>query len=221
MSTTSLVFAAIAAAVVWWFSRHPARPGPLSPIPTIPTIPGRPIEVPADWQTYQLPAPSPAPQGLNPILLGAILLPWGLIAWSNLSRPEPKPDTRPAVEGIDLRGKFVGEHAAEDAATVAVLTLQTADAIHDDGQIDFDGDGPIDEPRLLTGRQIWELRNLMRSYHTGGELLGDRQPKVRDEIKKYLDERCGKSSGPVTPETKAVWENAFRVINRAAVEAAR
>jgi len=220
MSTTSLVFAAIAAAVVWWFSRHPARPGPLSPIPTIPAIPGRPIEVPADWQRHQLPAPSPAPGGMSPII------PWLIVAallWMNLqAKYEPKPDTpSPAVEGIDLRGKFVGEHAAEDASTVAVLTLQTAEAIHDDGQIDFDGDGRIDEPRLLTGRQIWELRNLMRAYHTGGELLGDRQPKVRDEIKKYLDERCGKSSGPVTPETKAVWEDAFRVIHRAAVEATR
>ena len=42
---------------------------------------------------------------------------------------------------------------------------------------------------------------------------------VRDAIKAYLDERCGKSSGPLTPETKAVWEDAFRVINRAAIQA--
>jgi hypothetical protein len=156
---------------------------------------------------------------MSPLLLGAILLPWGLMAWSHVHRTSPDPGPSPAVEGIDLRGKFVGEHAAEDASTVAVLTLQTADAIHDDGRIDFDGDGRIDEPRLLTGRQIWELRNLMRAYHTGGVLLGDRQPMVRDAIKAYLDERCGKSSGEVTSETKAVWEDAFRVIHRAAVQA--
>ena len=156
---------------------------------------------------------------MSPLLLGAILLPWALMAWSHVHKTSPDPGPPPAVEGIDLRGKFVGEHAAEDAATVAVLTLQTAEAVHDDGGIDFDGDGRIDEPRLLTGRQIWELRNLMRAYHTGGVLLGERQPMVRDEIKRYLDERCGKSSGPVTPETKAVWEDAFRTINRAAVQA--
>ena len=156
---------------------------------------------------------------MSPLLLAVILLPWGLMAWSHLSRPSQAPETPPAVDGIDLRGRFVGEHAAEDAATVAVLTLQTAEAVHDDGKIDFDGDGRVDEPRLLTGRQIWDLRNLMRAYLTGGVLLGERQPMVRDAIKAYLDERCGKSSGELTPEQKAAWEDAFRVINRAAVQA--
>jgi hypothetical protein len=158
---------------------------------------------------------------MSPLLLGALLLPWGLMAWSHVHQTSPDPGPSPAVEGIDLRGKFVGEHAAEDAATVAVLTLQTAEAVHDDGKIDFDGDGRIDEPRLITGRQIWELRNLMRAYQTGGVLLGERQPMVRDEIRRYLDDRCGKSSGEVTPEQKSTWEDAFRVINRAAVEATR
>jgi len=209
MSNGSLLFAAAAAAVVWWFSRQPTATSillpPLSPLPA-PLLP-------------MLPGPALAPGGVSPLLVGAILLPWGLIAWSHLSKPAPSPEPAPAVEGIDLRGKFVGEHAAEDATTVAVLTLQTADAVRDDGQIDFDGDGRVDEPRLLTGRQVWELRNLTRAYHTGGVLLGERQPMVRDAIKAYLDERCGKSSGPLTPETKAVWEDAFRVINRAAIQA--
>ena len=59
----------------------------------------------------------------------------------------------------------------------------------------------------------------MRAYLTGGVLLGERQPMVRDAIKAYLDERCGKSSGELTPEQKAAWEDAFRVINKAAVQA--
>ena len=213
ISTTSLVFAAVAIAVLWWVNRQqgPAAHASIS----LPPLPGGTALLPS------LPGSAPATGGMSPLLLAAILLPWGLMAWSHVHKTSPDPNPSPAVEGIDLRGKFVGEHAAEDASTVAVLTLQTAEAIHDDGQIDFDGDGRTDEPRLVTGRQIWELRNLMRAYHTGGELLGDRQPKVRDEIKRYLDERCGKSSGPVTPDTKAVWEDAFRVINRAAVEATR
>lgn len=212
MSNGSLLFAAAAAAAVWWFSR---QPGASTALPPLVPIPMAPVARPAE--TFATTRPGPA--GVSPLLLAVILLPWGLMAWSHLSRPSQAPETPPAVEGIDLRGRFVGEHAAEDAATVAVLTLQTAEAVHDDGQIDFDGDGSVDEPRLLTGRQIWELRNLMRAYHTGGVLLGDRQPMVRDAIKAYLDERCGKSSGPVTPETKAVWEDAFRTINRAAVQA--
>jgi hypothetical protein len=217
ISSTSLVFAAAAIAALWWFNRHPGAAAESIALPPLSPIPMAPVSRPAHTE----PTSRLSPAGVSPLLLGVILLPWGLMAWSHLAKPEPKPDDPSPIEGIDLRGKFLGEHAAEDASTVAVLTLQTAEAIHDDGQIDFDGDGRIDEPRLLTGRQIWELRNLMRSYHTGGELLGDRQPKVRDEIKRYLDERCGKSSGPVTPETKRVWEDAFRVINRAAVEATR
>ena len=211
ISTTSLVFAAVAIAVLWWCNR---QPGPAAPASiSLPPLPGGTALLPS------LPGSAPVGGGMSPILLGAILLPWGLMAWSHVHRTSPDPGPSPAVDGIDLRGKFVGSHADEDAATVAVLTLQTAEAVHDDGRIDFDGDGRIDEARLLTGRQIWELRNLMRAYLTGGVLLGDRQPMVRDAIKAYLDERCGKSSGEVTAETKAVWEDAFRVIHRAAVQA--
>jgi hypothetical protein len=213
ISTTSLVFAAVAIAVLWWVNR---QPGPAAPASiSLPPLPGGTVLLPS------LPGSAPATGGMSPILLGAILLPWGLMAWSHVHKTSPDPGPSPAVEGIDLRGKFVGEHAAEDATTVAVLTLQTAEAVHDDGKIDFDGDGRIDEPRLLTGRQIWELRNLMRAYQTGGVLLGERQPMVRDEIRRYLDDRCGKASGEVTPEQKATWEDAFRVIHMAAVEATR
>ena len=212
MSNGSLLFSAAAAAAVWWFSR---QPGAAAALPPLVPVPMAPVARPAE--TFVTTRPGPA--GVSPLLLAVILLPWGLMAWLHLSRPSHAPETPPAVEGIDLRGKFVGELAAEDAATVAALTLQTAEAVHDDGQIDFDADGRIDEPRLLTGRQIWELRNLMRAYQTGGVLLGERQPMVRDAIKAYLDERCGKSSGPLTPETKAVWEDAFRVIHRATVQA--
>lgn len=209
MSTGALLFAAVAVAIVWWLSRSPSAAS--ISLPPLWPLPGAALP----------PLPGPAPVGG----FNYPIIPWLIVAallWMNLqAKPEPKPDPSPAIEGIDLRGKFVGEHASEDAATVAVLTLQTAEAIHDDGLIDFDGDGRIDEPRLLTGRQIWELRNLMRAYHTGGVLLGDRQPMVRDEIKRYLDERCGKSSGKVTPEQKATWEDAFRVIHAAASEAVR
>ena len=212
ISSTSLVFAAAAIAFLWWVNR---QPGDATALPPLVPVPMAPVARPAE--TFATTRPGPA--GVSPLLLGAILLPWGLMAWSHVHKTSPDPGPSPAVDGIDLRGRFVGEHAAEDAATVAVLTLQTAEAVHDDGKIDFDGDGRIDEPRLLTGRQIWELRNLMRAYQTGGVLLGERQPMVRDAIKAYLDERCGKSSGELTPEQKAAWEDAFRVINRAAVQA--
>ena len=210
ISSTSLVFAAAAIAFLWWVNRQPGASTSLPPL-----VPMAPVARPSE--TFA--TTRPGPDGVSPLLLGAILLPWGLMAWSHVHQTSPDPGPSPAVDGIDLRGKFVGEHAAEDAATVAVLTLQTAEAVHDDGKIDFDGDGRIDQPRLLTGRQIWELRNLMRAYQTGGVLLGERQPMVRDEIKRFLDERCGKSSGELSPEQKAVWEDAFRVINLAAVEA--
>ena len=165
-----------------------------------------------------LAAPAAPAPGVSPLLLGAILLPWGLLAFSHLGAkpaPGPAPEPTPA-SGLDLRGKFVGPHAAEDASLTAAITGQVADGLKTDGKVDIDGDGKIDPPRLKTGRQVWELRNVMRAYLTGGVLLGDRQPMVRDAIKAYLDQECGKSPGDLTDESKATWERAFREIHDAA-----
>jgi hypothetical protein len=210
MSTTSLVFAAIAAAVVWWLSRQPAGPGPLSPIPTIPVIPGRPVDVPADWQMYQLPAPSPARPGLNPILLGAILLPWGLVAWSHLAKLEPKPDTpspAPVLE-LDLRGVWSGETAAEDAAITETILSDLAWFIEDDAK--------LAEPRLKAGQQLSELRMRARQGATRGVSLAERQPRAIDAISAYLDREIGDKGGPLTPEDRAKWVRAFRAVSAAA-----
>lgn len=114
---------------------------------------------------------------------------------------------------------FRGPDAFADAALTAALTDQVADAIEVDGTIDLNGDGRIDEPRLLTGRQVWELRNVARAYRTGGVLLGDRQPRVRDAIKDFLDREAGKSSGPLDTESKARWVTAFRKIAEACRQA--
>lgn len=203
MSTTSLVFAAVAAAVVWWLSRQPASPGPLSPIP-LPPAPGGVAVLPA------LPGAAPVGGGMNPILLGAILLPWGLIAWSHLGhKPEPSPGPGPAPSvDLDLRGVWQGEHAAEDAACTESLLDDLAYFIEDDGR--------SASPRLVSGQQLAELRMRARIGRTRGVSLAERQPRAIDAISAYLDREIGDKGGPLTPEDRAKWVRAFRAVSKAA-----
>ena len=209
---TPWLFAAAAFAWVVWSSRRPAAPALPPLVPTGPALPLPGFANPSSFRESS--------GGVPPLLLAAILLPLGFLAGSHLgAKPaQPQPDPAP-VSGLDLRGKFVGPHAAEDAAITAAITGQVADGLADDGKVDINGDGKIDPPRLTTGRQVWELRNAMRAYRTGGVLLGDRQPMVRDAIKAYLDQECGKAPGPLTDEDKATYQKAFRTIKAAALAA--
>ena len=196
ISSTSVLFAAIAVGLVVWAGRRPSTAGlpPLAPSPTpLPSL-----------------AP-PAPGGMSPLLVAALVAPWCLLAFSTFQKVEhgPAPEPTPAV-GLDLRGKFTGEAAAADAAITSSLLSALADAIEHDGQ---------HEKRLTTGTQLAELRTLAREYRTSGVSLGQRQPLARDAIKTYLDSEVGTDGGPFDDAARARWVAAFRVVSKAAAAA--
>ena len=113
---------------------------------------------------------------------------------------------------IVLSGKFVGPKAGDDAVTISVLCDELARILEEDGK--------KEKPRLLTGQQIDELRVAAREARTGGVSIGERQPRVREEIRKFLDEAVGVSGGPVSAEQRERWVSAFFEIAKAAKNAA-
>jgi hypothetical protein len=125
--------------------------------------------------------------------------------------PAPTPDDSPAR--IVLAGKFVGPTAASDAARLSALTDELARVLQADGQREGG-------PRLKTGIQFDELRIAAREMRMRGESIGERQPKVRDEVCHFLNEAVGVSGGPVTPEQRAKWVDSFFEISREASRAA-
>ena len=196
--TTAVLLAGLAVAYLLW--SRPAAPAglpPLSPLPA-PLVP-----------------PSAPVAGLSPLLLGAILLPWCLVAWTHLvqTAPAPTPPAPAPVVGLDLRGRFVGPGAATDAATTAALLEELADAIAYDGS--------QAEPRLKSGAAFDDLRRAARELRTRGVSLGARQPAVRDAIKGFLDQQVGTDGGPVDAGQRAKWVAAFRAVAQAAGEASR
>lgn len=123
--------------------------------------------------------------------------------------PKPKPDV---PTKLVLKGKFVGSTAAEDAASLAALTDELGRIIQDDGK--------REQPRLKTGVQFDELRVIARESRTRGVSIGQRQPKVRDEIRHFMEEALGISGGPVSAEQRAKWVDAMFEISKAAADAA-
>lgn len=118
--------------------------------------------------------------------------------------PRPVPPS-PGPAGPSL--VFVGPTASEDAATLAALAAEYADVL--------EADGRLDKPRLATGAQFDTLRVVARDLRCRGTKIGDRQPRVRDEIERFLTDRLGTSGGPVTAEQRAGWVDAYRVIAEA------
>jgi hypothetical protein len=142
----------------------------------------------------------------------AALLAAALISW--VGRPSAvKPDVQPDnPAAFSLRGVFVGPTASDDAATVSALCNALGDSIEYDGQHD---------KRLRTGVAFDELRAFAREMKMHGDSIGDRQPRARDAIAKFLDAAVGSSGGPVTDESRAAWVAAFREIGRAAANVAK
>lgn len=123
------------------------------------------------------------------------------------------PDPTPDDPRLTLRGLFVGERAADDAATLSAFAGAISDAIEEDGK--------SSEPLLRTGVQFDTLRVRAREILCRGERIGDRQPKVRDAIHSYLDSALGTAGGPVDAAQRAKWVEAYRVIAGAAANATR
>ena len=140
--------------------------------------------------------------------LGCLLF---LIPSGSDSTP-PNPGPVPP-QGLVLRGMFIGENAASDAAMLSALTGEIGDII--------EYDGTLADPRLKTGVAFDDLRIAAREARLRGESLGARQPKIREAIHTYLDECVGTSGGPVTPADRAKWVAAMRDISRACADAAK
>ena len=170
------------------------------------------------------PAPLPslsAPQsngGTSPLLIAAVLLPWGLLAASHFSKPHPAPvppapapapDNWPA---LDLRGAFVGPDAQADATTTESLLRGLADAVA--------WDGKQSAPRLTTAAEFDDLRKNARDFRMEGITLGAKQPIAKDRIAAFLDSTVGTDGGPVDAAERMNWVRAFQDISKAAARAA-
>jgi hypothetical protein len=202
--TTAILLAGLA--VAWLLWSRPAAPAglpPLSPIPA-PLVP-----------------PAAHPSGPHPLTLLAILAAGAMVAFSIRENGKPAPAPGPApVVGLDLRGKFVGPDASQDAAVTAALLGALADDIEYDG-LPVDKEGKPKETRLKTGASFDDLRRIAREIRCQGVSLGARQPAVRDEIKRFLDAEAGTEGGPVDAAARAKWVRAYRAVSAAAAEASR
>ncbi len=127
---------------------------------------------------------------------------------SRSSTPSPTPEPVPP-DAFTLRGKFIGERASSDAATLSALCSELADCIEYDGTHD---------QRLKTGVAFDELRIAAREARCTGDSIGARQPHVREAVHRFLDDAVGSSGGPVTPESRADWVAALRDLSRAAAD---
>lgn len=143
------------------------------------------------------------------VVVALVLLAIGLLSMGGRA-----PTPVPSPEGsLSLRGKFIGQTAASDAATLAAFADELASEIeHDAMQA---------EPFYKSGVQYDELRTRARLLRCRGESIGDRQPHVREAVDKYLTDAVGTSGGPVTPAQRTAWAIAYREIGRAAGEATR
>jgi hypothetical protein len=204
--TTALVLAAAAVAYLLW-----TRPAVAPALPQLPPL--SPI-IPPGIMPLGMPGAAAGGGGPHPLTLLAILAAGAMVAFAIRETRTPAPAPGPApVVGLDLRGRFVGPDASQDAATTAALLEELA------GQIEWDGSQT--EPRLKTGAAFDDLRRAARELRTRGVSLGARQPAVRDEIKRFLDAEAGTEGGPVDAAARAKWVKAYRAVSAAAAEATR
>ena len=133
------------------------------------------------------------------------------VAGAAISRaPSPSPPPGPAPD-IVLAGKFVPP--LEDAAAVSAMWLEAADEI--------EWDGNQSEPLYTSGHSLDVFRTRARELRWRGQRIGDRQPAVQKAAHEYLDARVGVDGGPLTPEKRKAWVDAYRNLGRAAADAAR
>jgi hypothetical protein len=141
--------------------------------------------------------------------ISAALVVAALVMWSR-SGGGSKPEPAPAPMGLDLRGKFIGPTAADDAAALGALCDELAEVIAWDAG-----------KRLKTGVALDDLRVAAREGRMRGASIGDRQPHVRDVIHAYLDQELGASGGPVDDQQRAKWVAAYRNLSRACRDATK
>ena len=127
--------------------------------------------------------------------------------------PRPGPPA-PAPSGVlDLRGKFIGPTAADDAAAFAGLCTGIAEALA--------ADGGRTAPRITTGVQIEDVRVAAAEGRFLPRSLSREQPHAVAAAGRYLDSVVGTSGGPLPAEARQRWVEAFRTLAQAAEEAVR
>jgi len=127
--------------------------------------------------------------------------------------PRPAPAPAPTPAALDLRGKFIGPQAAEDAAAFAGLCAGIAEALA--------ADGGRTAPRIVNGVQIEDVRVAAAEGRFLPRSLSREQPHAAAAAGRYLDTVVGTSGGPLAAEARQRWVEAFRVLAQAAEEAVR
>lgn len=147
------------------------------------------------------------------LLILAALVAGAVIAAVVEFAPRPTPAPAPAPAALDLRGKFIGTQAAEDAAAFAGLCHGIADALA--------ADGTKPQPRITTGVQLEDVRVAAAEGRFLPRQLTREQPHATAAAGRYLDEVAGTSGGPLDATSRARWVEAFQALAAAAEEAVR
>lgn len=119
----------------------------------------------------------------------------------------------PVDGGLSLRGKFIGSHAAEDAAALAGICRGIAEALA--------ADGTRPTPRITTGVQLEDLRVAAAEGRFWPRSLSSEQPHATAAAGRFLDEAAGTSGGPLDATARMRWVQAFAALADAAEEAVR
>jgi hypothetical protein len=147
------------------------------------------------------------------LALVAALLAGAVLAAVVEFAPRPGPAPAPTPAALDLRGKFVGAQAAEDAAAFAGLCAGIAEALS--------ADGGRTAPRITTGVQIEDVRVAAAEGRFLPRSLSREQPHAAAAAGRYLDTVVGTSGGPLDATARSRWVEAFRTLAQAAEEAVR
>jgi hypothetical protein len=127
--------------------------------------------------------------------------------------PRPAPPAPTPASVLDLRGKFIGATAADDAAAFAGLCHGIAEALA--------ADGGRTAPRITTGVQIEDVRVAAAEGRFLPRSLSREQPHAAAAAGRYLDSVVGTSGGPLDATARQRWVEAFRALAQAAEEAVR
>lgn len=138
------------------------------------------------------------------MIAGVILLVVAAGLWwrSSPAAPEPGP-----AGPVDLSGLWIGETAADDRAAFGAMCEALADVI--------EYDGSQDAPRLRSGAALDDLRASACDFRMRGQSIGQRQPRVREAVKAFLDKQLGTSGGQIDAAQRGRWVSAYRDLARA------
>jgi hypothetical protein len=136
--------------------------------------------------------------------------------------PPVTPDAPDAPEdppGLSFRGLAGGPTFQADMALLRDLTAEMA------AVVDWDGSGkpPPEGPgtaSITNAGHLERLRVLAMRGHARGVTVGERHPRVREAIGRYLDAQVGTSGRPLTAESRATHVAALLAISQAAAAAA-